>query len=194
LENDKLLCSNPFFDYDGIVYDTSGFCNNGIINGELTISDDTARYNISTKFKGTTSDYIQSDPLPLETQTISFWIKTGTISDSRVVFVDYGSKIAFGFNGSNTAYIVCTLPSGSGYSTGSRCVAGNNWKSNDWNHFVIVKLTSNPYTYKTYLNGVLLENSSTNYWTHTTNDLTIGKRSTGSPFSGQLSDFRAYAT
>ena len=175
------------------IYDTSGFGNNGSINGHPTSYSGSARYSGSIG-NFTNSKYITAPSLPSNTKTISFWVKSGTISGSQVVFADYGSKIAFGFNGNNTTYIVCDLPSGSGYSTGSRCVAGGHWKENDWNHFVIIKLTDSPYTFKTYLNGNLLSASSTNYWAHTIDDLMIGRRSSGSPFGGQISDFRAYVT
>lgn len=180
---------------DNIEYDVSGYVHNAVRNN-ITYSSDSPRYNGSYVLNGTNTCYIESASLPSETQSVSFWIKAGTVTNSSVVFADYGSKIAFGFNGNNTTYIVCDLvSSSSSYSTGTRCVAGDNWKSDDWNHIVVIRLTSSPsYTFKTYLNGVLLENSSTNFWTHTTNNFTIGRRSSGSPFNGQISDFRAYAT
>lgn len=189
-----MIVHYPFADYGfNKEYDISGFGNNGSINGHPTSYSGSARYSGSIG-NFTNSKYITAPSLPSNTKTISLWVKAGTISGSQVVFADYGSKIAFGFNGNNTTYIVCDLPSGSGYSTGSRCVAGGYWKENDWNHFVIIKLTNDPYTFKTYLNGNILSASSTNYWAHTTDDLMIGRRSTGSPFSGQISDFRAYVT
>ena len=55
-----------------IEYDCSGYKNHGIKNGDFEYHSDTPKYNVDTDFN---SSYIQASALPLETKTISFWVK-----------------------------------------------------------------------------------------------------------------------
>jgi hypothetical protein len=68
----------------------------------------------------------------------------------------------------------------------------NIWKTDDWNHVVIVKTGTGTYT--TYLNNTVLTPDSANFWTHSSDNFMIGRRSSGSYFTGYLSDLRAYTT
>lgn len=173
---------------DGIEYDVSGYGNNGIKNGELTSSSNTPRYELSAGFTGT--QYITAESLPAETKTISCWVKTTkSKSTSQIIIGDYNSKLCMSFySGNFLSYF-----SNSGYSTGSRCTLGSEYKENDWNHFVVIATGSG--TRDVYCNGVKLTPTTNDYWSGVSG-LTIGKRnnSTPLPFYGYLSDFRAYAT
>lgn len=61
--------------YDNVIYDTSGYCNNGSVSGDILWDTNTPRYNRAYDFNGT--GYIYNDNLNLTTTafTISFWIK-----------------------------------------------------------------------------------------------------------------------
>ena len=187
IENDRTVCSD-FFYPSTTVYDTSGYQYNGTINGSLTVSSDTARYSVSTKFSGNATDYIVAPSLPTETKTVSCWIKC-TLGN-KVAFADYNTNIGLGLYGNDK--IISYVGSSNG-GTGSCVAIGSNWKSDKWNH-VVIEVTNNNGR-DVYLNGVKLSPESNDYWTHTLNELEIGRRSYASYcFDGYISDFRAYAT
>ena len=179
---------------DTTVIDSSGYRNHGTKNGNMSISYNSARYDISTVFDGTSS-YIESDPLPAETKTISIWLKTSWVSSSgyRLAVHDKNTGLAIGWSSNQLITYVGTSNGGSG----SRIdITTTNYTANQWNHIVVVKTGSN--TRNVYVNGVLATPSSVNYWGGDLIKLNIGVRhmngSYSAYFNGQLSDFRAYAT
>ena len=176
------------------ITDSSGYGNHAIRNGNTSISYNTPRYDISTVFDGTSS-YIESDPLPAETKTISIWLKTSWVSSSgyRLAVHDKNTGLAIGWSSNQLITYVGTSNGGSG----SRIdITTTNYTANQWNHIVVVKTGSN--TRNVYVNGVLATPSSVNYWGGDLTKLNIGVRhingSYSAYFNGQLSDFRAYAT
>ena len=179
---------------DTTVIDSSGNKHHGTKNGNMSISYNSARYDISTVFDGTSS-YIESDPLPTETKTISIWIKTSWVSSSgyRLAVHDLTTGLAIGWASNQLITYVGTSNGGSG----SRIdITTTNYTANQWNHIVVVKTGSN--TRNVYVNGILATPSSVNYWGGDLTKLNIGVRhmngSYSAYFNGQLSDFRAYAT
>lgn len=179
---------------DTTVIDSSGNKHHGTKNGNMSISYNSARYDISTVFDGTSS-YIESDPLPTETKTISIWLKTSWVSSSgyRLAVHDKNTGLAIGWASNQLITYVGTSNGGSG----SRIdITTTNYTANQWNHIVVVKTGSN--TRNVYVNGILATPSSVNYWGGDLTKLNIGVRhingSYSAYFNGQLSDFRAYAT
>lgn len=176
------------------ITDSSGYGNHGTSNGNISLSYNSARYDISAVFDGTSS-YIESDPLPAETKTISIWLKTSWVSSSgyRLAVHDKNTGLAIGWSSNQLITYVGTSNGGSG----SRIdITTTNYTANQWNHIVVVKTGSN--TRNVYVNGVLATPSSVNYWGGDLTKLNIGVRhingSYSAYFNGQLSDFRAYAT
>lgn len=171
-----------------IIYDTSGYCNNGTISGDLIISEDTPKYSASTKFSG--SEKITTVSLPSEVQSVSFWVKVSTIpSGYGICYVDSGTQTSIGFYNGNSFITSCTVRA-------NVVLLGTTFKANEWNHIVLVKTGTN--TRNVYCNGVLLTSSGTNSWVHNGGNLSLGWRDYASGnagwFNGQLCDFRAYAT
>ena len=174
---------------DGIEYDVSGYQHNGTKVGVITYDSDTPRYNTSAVFNGTTS-FIQSDSLPSETISVSFWMKKIGSASAYIVFADYNTKLCFGlenndhFNTGITSSPRCTTFSKSAITI------------NEWQHVVLIKTGAN--TRRLYVNGVEQSPVSENFWTHTPKTLLIGCREMNSTkgyyFNGQLADFRAYTT
>jgi len=60
--------------HSNIIYDSSGYGNNGIVNGALSLNSDTAKYSISTSFDGATR--IERTTLGPEIKTLSCWART----------------------------------------------------------------------------------------------------------------------
>jgi hypothetical protein len=182
-----------FFNDDRII-DSSGYNNHGIKNGNITMSTTSGRYSNSAVFDGSTA-YIEADPLPLETQTISIWIKTSWVSSSgyHMAVHDKKTGLAIGWSSNQLITYVGTSTGGSG----SRIdITATSYTANQWNHIVVVKTGAN--TRDVYVNGVLVTPSGSNYWVGDQDTLNIGNRHVSggysSYFKGQLSDFRAYAT
>ena len=169
-----------------VIYDTSGFCNNGTIVGTFTISSDTPKYLVSSVYTG--SNYIYLDPPSTEIQTIAVWVKWNTIpSGQSVILVDNGSGIGLGLMSTG---ILCSTSKAGNSHTFSKA----NLVANTWYHFVVVKTGAT--TRKLYINGVeQTATTNTSNWTYSVNQLQLGKRSTTSDgFVGKLCDFRAYTT
>lgn len=178
-------------DSPSVIYDCSGYKNDGNINGTLGISTDVSRYIYSTSFSGTS--YVYRTPLDSssEIKTISFWANwdtfAGGASNQSVLFVDNGTKTGFGLM--STGILLSTSAAGKSntYSKSSLVV-------NKWYHFVI--LVTGPTARDLYINGVKqTPTSNTSEWTYSVNQLQIGKRSTTSDgFKGKMCDFRMYST
>lgn len=175
---------------DNIEYDVSGYGRNGMYNGVVSYTSDTAKYNVSTVFNGTDT-FIEANSLPSETKTISFWIKPSSSRTSYLAFADYGSQLCFGLENNDHFNTMTTNARGTTFSKSAVT-------QNAWNHVVIVKTGDT--TRKLYVNGVEQQGLSTNFWTHNVDCLTIGIRETQDTslskqyYLGNISDFRAYTT
>ena len=173
-----------------IIYDSSGYCHNGIVMGNLITSVDSPRHSSSSYFNGST--YVQADPLPSEVKTVSCWVKTDKPSTNQFYWCDTGTKMCLAtYNGHGT---VITWYQNGGQSTGSKCtLSGSEWKSNGWNHFVVID-TGNG-TRDVYCNGEKLTPMSDDWYGTSGSKLVIGNRGSGAgPLYGYVSDFRAYVT
>ena len=179
---------------NSIVYDTSGYGNNGTPIGSFSVDKDTPKYNVSTVFNGN-NNIIKANYLPEETKTISIWLKTiwDSASGYQLAVHDKKSGLAIGFAGTQLiTYIGSTNNGGSG----SRIVISNKYIANQWNHIVVIKTGDT--TRDVYINGELMTPSSVNWWGGDLEELNIGGRhisgSYSAFFNGQMSDFRVYAT
>lgn len=171
------------------INDVSPYYNNGQLIQEGTYENTSAHYDSALKLN--LNNYItcgrRSD---VTNVSASFWLKLDMYPvSSTVVFVDYSSKLAFGFYDSNKAIISCS-------GNQSKVVLNVNayWKNNEWNYVVVTK---NNNDYQCYINGNQLSLSDAmNDWTHYAEDmLYIGCRNNGAPssfYSGLISDFRLY--
>jgi hypothetical protein len=121
--------------------------------------------------------------------TISCWVKGSVPTDSRVVFADYNSKLAFGFFNNGQAIITCA-----GY--GHKCVTDikTPW-TDDWNHIVVRRDSAG--AVKCFLNSSELALSGSQEWSHAAATFSIGCRNNGtwtSYFNGLVDDMRVYHT
>lgn len=175
------------------IIDNSGInCNNGTITGTLTTSIDSGRYSNSLVFSG--SQRIEADSLPSETKSISFWVKTtynSASSSYKIIFVDKNTGLACGFFKSG----FITYCGNAAGGAGSTIVFEEKYVANQWNHVAIIKTGTNTRT--VYINGQTVNNSTNNYWAASLDKIIFGCRYSSAYqyyFTGQLSDFRAYAT
>jgi len=180
--------------YDNIIYDTSGYENNGSVTDSTcpTWSSDTPRYKGSYVFNGNNQYFTFHNPITSSSTdfTISCWVKfdntTGnstictmrTVVGNGIALFKIGNKIRFDDNGQ------CTF---SDYTI----------SANEWIHVVVTRSSS---CKKLYVNGILKQTVNTvGDMKLISNVGTIGASSQGGDgisnyLNGQLSDFRIYAT
>jgi hypothetical protein len=160
------------------------------ISDNVNLTTDSKSGTLALKCQGNTQIICTDIGDTTQGVTASFWVKCSIPSDSRLVFADNNSKIAFGFFNNGQAIITCA-----GYA--HACVSNirTNWNA-DWNH-IIVRKTSNGVV-ECYINGVKQSLSGSQEWTHSSiNSLSIGCRYSGgwtSHLTGLIDDFRLYHT
>lgn len=175
------------------VYDTSGFGYNGVTNGGLTLSSNTSRYNVSTKFNG--SQYIQV-PFPCsmtsEAFTVSCWgyeDDWNTPSAERLIGAATSSSgWCIGDYGSENTLFAFYADGGYNGATGFKQLSAG------WHHFVI---TFNGLDLKYYLDGSVYSSKtfSTKKTVTGNYNIQIGQHYGGGfNFKGLMSDIRIYAT
>jgi hypothetical protein len=175
------LTYSPYNNVGGIVQSTT--------NQDIYTSSDAGVGKQSLECKGGT---LIATPITGDiTQgvTISCWVKGSVPTDSRVVFADYNSKLAFGFFNNGQAIITCA-----GY--GHKCVTDikTPWTSS-WNHIVVRRDSTG--AVKCFLNNNELTLDGSQEWTHSVNTFSIGSRCSGgwtSFFNGLVDDVRVYHT
>jgi hypothetical protein len=185
-----------FFNDDTIM-DSSGYSNHGTKNGKVTMSSDTIRHSASTRFDGSTA-YIEAPGLPLETKTISVWVKTSWVTPSGVykhIMHDKQSGLSLAWGAANGNFITY-IGSAAGGTGSCIDIRTTSYAANQWNHIAVVKTGDT--TRDVYVNGVKATPSANNWWGGDQNTLNIGCRhQSGSYrdfFDGRIADFRAYVT
>lgn len=180
--------------YDNVIYDTSGYCNNGSVTDSTcpTWSSDTPRYKGSYVFNGNNQYLKFQNPITSSSTdfTISCWIKfddttgSSTICTMRtavgngIALFKIGNKIRFDDNAQFTF---------SDYTI----------SANEWTHVVVTRSSS---AKKLYINGELKQLTSTVGDMGNVYDIgSIGASSTSANSftnytKGNISDFRIYAT
>ena len=179
---------NSYANNANIIYDSSGYNNNGNTIGDLTINtnSNTSRYNVSSSMNNTnTSNHIEcinQITLPTDGITASIWVKT-LKTQSQVIFahpqIEFGTLNSLGYCHPNSNQAGWTL---------------NNFINNEWNHIVVVRQNT---TYQLYINGVLeTQNGASNNYNHNKNVLWLLNRGNNNTYAANasISDFRLYAT
>lgn len=171
---------------DGELIDSSGFNRNGASTTTETETSALTRYGKSLRVGQSVDNYVTATSPSSLTKTISFWIKTPKAA-TTVAFADFKSKMGFGFNASGVIIASCDSLSIPMYDS-------SNLLANTYT-FITLRKTVAGTDVELFINGVKQTGrSSNNYWTHSTNTLMIGRRSTGTPMNCYISDFRMYAT
>lgn len=186
--------------YDNMIYDTSGYCNNGSVSGDILWDTNTPRYNGAYDFNGT--GYIYNDNLNLITTafTISFWIKIpSTITHQHFDFATFNS---WGSEGIGIYWDASGQKSSSGSIFGEDSNGEKNHvavqckgKLNEWTHFAITWDGTKVYRYS---NGIKFSESDFNVVSVYHPRLWLGNSTFGDRTlensESCMSDFRFYST
>ena len=182
-------------EYNNIVFDSSGYENNGTLMSAPTLSTNSIRYSKSTSFDGT-DDGILIQNLQLSNiinseVTYSFWIKPDGETGARSVY--FGSYSGTSWSIEKTTGNILRL-----YWNGSpdETTTGVTIVDNIWQHICITKNGTSDV--KLYINGEQkwVSTKAHNALTFPTT-YRIGRDTRSgdnTPYKGLMSDFRIYAT
>lgn len=170
---------------NSIIYDASGFCNNGTVSGTITISNDTTKYNSSVQMPSATTI---THPCCLDNinqeWTCAAWVKPTTAGSYQNLN---------NFNSNNRlyhgTYPLLYLNSGTNdyYNYGNLALPAN-----EWSHIAFVFQNSTG-TKLIYING----ENHTNMNGPNKTSTPLGLPNTviiGGSYEGGLCDYREYAT
>ena len=152
-----------------------------VTNNGATISND-GKLGKCYYFNGSSTMVLPSFE---ETRSISFWIKSPK-TNSTIAFVDYKSKLGFGFQSNGYIIVNCASSSLKMYNS-------SNFIANQWNHITVTRDDS--FTdVLLYINGILQTTriDTNNNWTNNVDGCYIGGRSTGTNMTCYINDFRVY--
>ena len=172
-----------------IIYDTSGFCNNGTISGALTISNDTPKYKVSTHMpKAVTITH----PRPVfggvdQEWTCAMWVKLDTVNQSGIAMNNFNCSNNIVHAANSTPLLYLNAGTNDYYNYGNKAVTAG-----VWTHVAFVFRNSDV-TKLIYINGV--EQTNKNGPNRTSTPLGIQDVVTvGYNLAGYISDYRVYAT
>lgn len=176
----------------GIVYDSSGYCRNGVISGTISPAD-SVRYDKSIYMDGTSAINIGN---------VATYVPDGNLTVNLWFYKDsYSSKSYDTVFGGPSGFEIETKPHAS--NEPDRHICPHNWGTdhtanteipyefNKWNMLTMVRTSSNS---KWYLNGELKR--TLNPATIPSGDYFIGawRSATEQNFKGRVSDCRIFAT
>lgn len=186
--------------YDNVIYDTSGYGNNGSVSGDILWDTNTPRYKGAYDFNGT--GYIYNDNLNLTTTafTISFWIKIpSAITHQHFDLATFNSWTSEGIGiywdtsgqKGSSGLIFGEDSNGDKIYETVRCRG----KLNEWTHFAITWDGTKIYRYS---NGIKFSESDFNAVSVYHSRLWLGNSTFGDRTlensESCMSDFRFYAT
>ena len=169
-----------------IIYDGSGYRNDGTAAGTIELSDTSPRYNKCTKFNsvGISTSYTNKG---LDVFTYSAWVKLTSYHSERSCISIGGTYFTINNSGKLSGYAYGK--SSEGYHTGSITIP-----LNTWTHVAIVWTTSQIIG---YVNGVkdFAVNCTGNFTVATPHCIgSEGANRSSRVFTGYISDLREYVT
>ena len=186
--------------YDNVIYDTSGYNNNGSVSGDILWDTNTPRYKGAYDFNGT--GYIYNDNFNLTTTafTISFWIKIpSTITHQHFDFATFNNWTSEGIGiywdtseqKSSSGAIFGEDSNGDKIHVTVQCRG----ELNEWTHFAIAWDGTKVYRYK---NGIKFSESDFKVISVYHPRLWLGNSTFGNRTlensESCMSDFRFYST
>lgn len=181
--------------YDNVIYDTSGYCNNGSVTDSTcpTWSSDTPRYKGSYVFNGNNQYISGLSPITSSTKefSIACWVYLNKLGITMTLFT---ARTAVGFG-----IALFVTNDKLRFYDNTRSSFNYSLQDKNWFHLCV---TRNEDKKKLYINGQLVEESSDvgdmqnigKYFTIGGSEASDTGIATDNFLNGKLSDFRIYAT
>lgn len=186
----------PYWYTNNVIYDCSGYSNNGTSTGQIQLDNNTVKYNNCTKILADNS-YITFPTRKFQEFTYSFWVKRDRVSQTNredIIAISHSAEDSFSivFKTDNTLSFVYNYSPNHIRELSSTTVFNDTSK---WYHITVTRdLSRIPCL---YINGIL-ENTftgDTGDIVYNKNYTILGSYTSGSyQFLGSLSDLRIYAT
>lgn len=171
-----------------IVYDTSGYGNNGTIVGNLSVDNNTPRYNVSTSFNGV-DNCIQLENISSLLQdvfTINLWFKKDSLG-SKAYETLFGGPSGFEMDTRSGSSQTLSL-----YMASTR--GGNVYSSFNFGEWYMVTLVNDGTNELYYVNGELVKTITKKSMPSGNYFIGAWQLSSKQNYKGLISDFRIYAT
>ena len=182
---------------DNIIYDISGFNNNGILTGSVSYVETTPKYNLATIFDN--GSFIKKTDMNFTSNswTASCWFqKTSSVNNAYETMLGLTRGNGADANKKFSLYIYDNKIGCVGETTSSANIT--TFDASLWHHACLVK-NEGSFTY--YLDGTSIKTFSNSTNLTDCTDFVVGGRaavedaaSIGTPWGGNLSDVRLYAT
>ena len=173
-----------------IIYDSSGYGNNGIVNGTLNISTSSPRYNISTMFDGVTNciQVPYNAICPDNIFTINLWFKKDSIGTKNYETL-FGGPSGFEMDTRSGSATTLSL-----YMASTRSGKRNLVTELIFGTWYMITMVRDGTKERYYVNGIY--QSEIDAKAMPTGIYRIGAwaSNTGQNYYGELSDFRLYNT
>lgn len=173
---------------NSIVYDTSGYGNNGTPIGSFSVDKNTPKYNVSTVFNGV-DNCIQIGnwyTLFQNPFTINVWFKKDEIgSKSYETLFGGASGFEIDTRTGNSQALSLYLPSPRGVAA---------YSPFNFSQWYMVTMVNNGTNEEYYVDGILKKTIEKKTMTNSMYRIGAWNSDTSQNFKGQMSDFRVYAT
>ena len=170
---------------NGLIYDNSGYGNNGTINGNVEIVSDSACGEHSANI---VNSYIKVPTINYPELTILFWFKRNALTSTRQFIFTGWPGVSIELTASNRWQVYYTKNSSSATISIPISVT---LQANVWYHIAIVIGSSGN---KSFVNGVQTGTSTYETPYYNSTDFRIGSYGSYVNFNAKLADFKIYAT
>lgn len=178
----------PYWYTNNVIYDCSGYSNNGTSTGQIQLDNNTVKYNNCTKILADNS-YISFPTRKFQEFTYSFWVKRDRLDNWDFIATSWNGLYISIWQDPDNKILFRQKINNSNFDLTSTTHINDTTK---WYHIACTRDSSG--LSKLYVNGILEKsNTNANPISYENDNTDLGRYS-NYQFLGSISDFRIYAT